>query len=76
MSQSITNKPFRETFFDDRIISPEDRRILLLEVKILARLGEDGETFRPLLDSMTLPDLVTLLADHDCSLKIVPTRRK
>ena len=67
-----TNRSFQETFFDDAVISPIDRRILLLEIGILSHVAPDGDALRPNLDRLLLSDIVGLLARHNCSLKVVP----
>ncbi len=76
MCHQTEKRHFSETFFDDRIINPIDRLILLLDVEILDRLDEDAETVRPCLDSITLPEIVTKLAKHDCTLTVVSARKK
>ena len=63
---------FHKTFFDDAVISPIDRRILLLEIGILSHIAPDGDSLRPYLDKLPLSDIVRLLARHNCSLKVVP----
>ena len=75
MSQP-SEKSFHETFFDDAIISPADRRILLFEVHILDRIGAESEHFRQQLDSLPLPGVIELLARHGCDLEIVSMKEK
>ena len=71
-----TERTFHETFFDDAIISPADRRILLFEVRILDRIGPEGDLIRSDLDSFTLPGIVELLERHGFDLQIVPKKKK
>jgi len=69
---SNSSMPFQRTFYDDAIISPTDRKILLLEIGILSQIGPEGDSIRPLLDELPLSELVGLLEKHHCSLKVVP----
>jgi hypothetical protein len=64
--------PFNVSFFDDTVIAPIERCNLLLHVSILDILGEEGDAIRPYLGDMTLTDVITLLFDHQYTLKVVP----
>ena len=68
----MCTSPFNVSFFDDTVIAPIDRCNLLLHVSILDILGEEGETIRPYLGTMTLTDVITLLFDRQYTLKVVP----
>lgn len=65
-----TIKEFHTTFFNDAVISPLDRKILLLEVHILEALGPYAFGVRPYLDTMTIPEVVELLDKCGAELRV------
>ncbi len=73
MKEPNAKKSFQNTFFDDAVVSPDDRPILILEAQIVDCLGQDGAGIGPYLDQMTLPDIISLLSRYDLTLGIRPS---
>ena len=61
MKEYPVNRKFHEAFYDDSVICPAERSLMILEVHILEALGGAGKDVRPVLHGMSLAEVNELL---------------